>query len=830
MKRILTYTLCAGLFLISCIKEDIPYAIQDGCFALEAVMDVQTRTAIDSCFNVTWSDGDSIHVFHALAGTEEYVDDGCFVYDSGSRLFRGHLTQNLKEGRQYGWRVRYPFSENGTVNEFVQQGSSFSHLAGHDMPLEGFISSCDASEHPVVPMHQTMAALKLILKNNDMGALVPSSIVFEHEGAGRSTLTIVDKLPVAWDAPQTYYIPLHPFTAKAGTSASVKVYTSRSKCYEKVLKFEQDRVFSPGFISEAVCSLVPDRITEEELFNSSTWSRVLRELERFQNCAPTQKGQVLNVADNILSKMNSDGSWPDINYSSVNASNWSPISHAGNIRDLAKAYHLTKSEKYLQAALLALKYWDQRKPVSINWWFNEIDAPMVLAPAFLLLKDGMDDSDLKRANRALSKAHIYLTGQNKLWLSSIVLERGILNGDYDMVMEAYDSIISEIRLTTEEGIQPDYSFHQHGMIMQTGVYGLVFAQDMAKWYSIFEGTPLAIQGEKKAILTNYLTQGQDWLVWKGYYDPNVFGRQINPDKDLANAATLEKAHDYLGVPMDEPRGGRYYPYSDLGVYRTAAWYASVRMQSNHLIGFENTLSENMKGYFASDGALLIRRAGTEYLGIWPCWDWKHIPGATTYDDGKTLWGCSNPQPYNRTDKVFGQVCGDVMVVAMDYNRDGLTARKAWFFFNKGILCLGADITMSKGWPVVTTIEQNLLGSTPTSGDNWVKHRTCTYVNLGEGSFTMTTGRRYGKWSDLCPDYDSSTQEKDIFELVLSHGTNPSGASYAYGITPGGDTPAEALRIFSEDVRIISNTASRQTASIYGATYAIDWENCTVECH
>lgn len=825
MKRIPTAFILTCLVLLSCTGPDISPDPCDRSFAIAASFGSGTRTSVDDSFAVSWCPGDSVHVYHSPAGAGEYIDDGCFVYDEGDGKFKGTLAQRLDAGSRYDWRMQYPFA--GSHSDFVQRSSSHSHLAGPQMPLEGTLESCEASKCPVVPMHQTMSALKLTVRNNEMEALVPSKIVFECDGAKAVTLSIEEKMPVAWDSPGTYFIPVHPFTAVAGSSATVKVFTSRNQCFEKTLRFSEERVFNPGVITEAECFLKPGSIPEEELFNNATWNKVMNILEKFQECSQRDRGKVLSIADNILSRMNADGSWPDIDYSSIHPSNWSPITHAGNIRDLARAYHITGSASYLDACRLALNYWDKRKPFSTNWWYNEIDAPMIMAPAFLLLKKGLDDADLKRADRVLAKAYLGLTGQNKLWMSGIVLQRGLLNEDYGMVMDAYESIVSEIRLTTEEGIQPDYSFHQHGKIMQTGLYGLVFAQDMAKWYFIFSGTPLAIQGEKKAILFNYLTLGQDWLVWNGYYDPNVFGRQIQADKDRANTETLQKAHDYSGTTLSRPKGGRYYPYSDLGVYRTAGWYASVRMQSNHLVGIENTLSENMKGYFASDGALLIRRTGLEYLDIWPCWEWKHIPGATTYDDGKPLWGCSGSQPYNKTDKVFGQVCGDVMVVAMDYVRDGLTARKAWFFFEDGILCLGAGITMSKGFPVVTTVEQNIFGGKPTSGDNWVRHRTITYVNLGEGAFEMWTGKRNGKWSDLCPSYENSSVTKEVFELVLRHGVNPRGASYAYGITPGGKTSDEAQRIFSEDVKIVSNTAALQSATIRGTTYTIDWDSCNI---
>lgn len=821
------------------MNEDIAPTLPDGGVFHIAVSQPRTRTAVDDGFAVGWQDGDSIRVSHSPAGENAHVDDGLFVYHAATGLFSGHLAAPLATGAEYDWKVAYPYVGQGgdeLLLEHVQHGSGHDHLAGAGIPLEGELLSCDAATMPSVQMHQRMSALELRLTASNVEAFKPVRIELSPWAGSTCTLVVKDAEKLSWDHPGTYYMPVPPLNVAKGTSMLLRVYYSSRNWYDKELVFDRDRSFDAGEITPIDVALEPRTIGREELFSAENWDRVMKELERFYNCGPnSDRAAILKFADGLVSRMKPDGSWPDIDYGSYHQSNWSPVSHSGNMRDIARAYHLTHNEKYLNACRKALEYWDNRKPWSLNWWFNEIGAPMVFAPTFLLLKEGFDSTDLQRANRVLSKTQLGMTGQNKVWVAGIVLERGLLNEDYDMVMRAYEDIFSEIRLTTDEGIQPDYSFHQHGRIMQTGVYGLVFAQDMAKWYSIFKGTPLAIVGEKKEILTNYLLEGQDWMVWKGYYDLNGVGRQVMSGKELGNTATVMNAHSYMEIPLSNPIGGKYYPYSDFGAYRSSlGWCASIRMQSNHLQGFENTLSENMLGYFCSDGVLLVRCDGTEYLEIGPLWNWKRLPGTTTYDDGKPLWGCNNLPPYNRTDKVFGQVFGDgsgdkkkdVMVAAMDYNRDGLTARKAWFFFDKGVLCLGSGITMNKGYRVTTTVEQNLKNGVPQQYDNWVRHRGVTYVNLGEGQLEYSCGTRTGRWSDLCTDYEKTQVTKDVFELTLDHGVDPSDASYAYGLSPWGSYSV-ALGIFEKDVRVLSNSKDCQSASVYGITYTIDWNSCTI---
>lgn len=41
----------------------------------------------------------------------------------------------------------------------------------------------------------------------------------------------------------------------------------------------------------------------------------------------------------------------------------------------------------------ALAYWFQVKPISSNWWYNEIGIPKVLGAAFILFEDQMSEQE-----------------------------------------------------------------------------------------------------------------------------------------------------------------------------------------------------------------------------------------------------------------------------------------------------------------------------------------------------------------------------------------------------------------------------------------------------
>ena len=65
-----------------------------------------------------------------------------------------------------------------------------------------------------------------------------------------------------------------------------------------------------------------------------------------------------------------------------------------------------------------------------------------------------------------------MTGQNKVWLAGNVLIRALLQNDWQLAKEARKVIASEITLGQKEGINADWSFHQHGPQQQFGNYGL----------------------------------------------------------------------------------------------------------------------------------------------------------------------------------------------------------------------------------------------------------------------------------------------------------------------------------------------------------------------
>ncbi|MDO4949405.1 MAG: polysaccharide lyase family 8 super-sandwich domain-containing protein [Bacteroidales bacterium] len=583
------------------------------------------------------------------------------------------------------------------------------------------------------------------------------------------------------------------------------------------------------------------------VFSKETHKHVVSVIEQYLDFK-----NVASEGPMTLSAQNADGSWPDVEYNDHDDRNrgaWRSMLHLTRYRILCCAYHLTKKQEYLDGAQKALRYWYETMPYSPNWWYNEIGAPRSLGPATILIMKSLSQKDLQGAAKVLSAAKIQKTGQNKIWLSEGVMMRAYIEGDETLLRTARDSIVSEITICNGrgglhpdwdyynsfqhdcqyglcyEGIQPDWSYHLHGAQLQWGNYGLAYAQVMSWIVLLFDGTPFALLPEQRHIIENYLVKGVSQNIWKGMFDMNASGREIYRGSQRNKAQVILQALQRLGLQKDETTGPRYYPYSDFAIYRGNNWYASLRMQSSRTLGMENTNAENMRGRYAADGALLVRQDGDEYEDVAAAWNWHHVPGVTCPDDGKPIYGWDFPKSgrHNLTDKVFGDISGEYMGCAMELNREGLKARKAWFFYPDGIVCLGSGISFHAEKPntsmpeIVTGVEQCHIKGNVTNKKQLIEHRGISYVSL-DGDFQTAPYPHTGEWEAIHPGNFKGTSTIDLLDISISHGTSPHNAHYAYVIAP---------RHYGNEVRIISNTTAIQSVAIAGQTITIDWDKCSV---
>lgn len=515
---------------------------------------------------------------------------------------------------------------------------------------------------------------------------------------------------------------------------------------------------------------------------------------------------------NLVNTASEDGRWPDIDMHDQGRSAWAPMRHVVNLLDLAIALNDADGVFYhdpevLDTFLRCYDYYCTESPVCPNWWYNEIGVPRDMGPALILMKDQLDEKRLACGLKIMEQASFGRTGTNKVWLAVNVLMRALLNGDEALVKEAQKEIFSEIKIAhREEGIRPDYSFQQHGPMLQIGNYGRHFLENMSWCARLFKGTSLALNKEQLGILADFFFKGVMPSIYKGSLDQNALARQvvdgIQRTKALWIADYVEnlskvdsrRASDYAAAAEDirnctNPewlRGPYSYPYSDYGVFRADGWCASVRMNSERVIGFETTNRENLRGCYSADCAVLVQVDGNEFRDIAPVWDWHLIPGTTTCIDGTLPWG-NNPTRFtNASDNVSVESRDGKLFAAFEYVRDGVKARKSVICTPEMILSRGEDISCDRDGQVVTSVAQcHESGDIYVSEDGTrVWHRGVGYINLSDEKFNVATIQRSGAWADIHGTGSKEIIEGRLFTLTISHGNKPSGAGYLYLTIPG----------------------------------------------
>lgn len=285
--------LAATLSLTNCSKEmDAPQEVSKDGVPFELFADVaQTKTAITG-WATRWVQDDKINVFHAVAGSTSYVDDGQFSVDPDNLAagrFTGTLnSQSLPVSGKYDWYVIYPYSsyikspENTGSNPGrvtigkasnqaqVQTGNdATNHLSGSAFPLYGVATDVDFDASPSITLNNIVSVVEVKVTNKNDAPLVVNSVSFTApEGTtivGQyeisyaanpmtftdystntsrvANLTVNSGAAIAKDASASFYIGIKPFSATTGQVLKLSV-----NGYEKSVTLPKDVTFASGKI------------------------------------------------------------------------------------------------------------------------------------------------------------------------------------------------------------------------------------------------------------------------------------------------------------------------------------------------------------------------------------------------------------------------------------------------------------------------------------------------------------------------------------------------------------------------------------------------------
>jgi len=561
-------------------------------------------------------------------------------------------------------------------------------------------------------------------------------------------------------------------------------------------------------------------------------------------------------AEKNLSTLQADGSWRDVPYKDDAITNWMPSTHLSKLETIIQAY-IDKDSRYYNDDQVfnhiakAFEFWYASDPKSSNWWHNEIATPQALGEMLILMQYGKKTLGTELTQKLIERMKRgdpeKKTGANKTDIALHYFYRALLTADQTLLSFAVNELFYPIRFVhDEEGLQYDYSYLQHGPQLQISSYGAVFITGVLKLANYVRDTPYALSAEKLTMFSTYYRDSYLKAIRGSYIDFNVEGRGISRPNILnkkaekrrllvAKMIDLKNTDDWTNaiarIDSSESPSYKIIPYhhqfwnGDYVQHLRPTYSFNVRMVSKRTKRSETGNKENILGRYLSDGATNIQLRGPEYYNIMPVWEWDKIPGVTSRDYATDrpltkFWGEQGSTDFvgGVSDGVYG-----ASTYALDY--DSLQAKKAWFFFDQEIVCLGAGINSNAPENITTTVNQSWLNdavismdsktgrgktSTHTGADQyWLWHDGVGYYFPEGGNLSLSTHTQKGNWYHINNAHEKDELSGDVFKLWINHGSKPVNAQYAYIVLPGINQPDGMKKYDGSVLKIMLNTPQLQ---------------------
>ena len=560
----------------------------------------------------------------------------------------------------------------------------------------------------------------------------------------------------------------------------------------------------------------------------------------------------------LVKTIQPDGSWPDINYKDTSRTGFQHSRHLQHMLELSRAYKKPGTELYKDPAVKkvvssALDFWIAHDFICQNWWWNEMGTPNWMINTMLVLDDDLTEKQrvegARIANRANLEAFGARPGGDLIQIAGMLGKQGLFKRDDSIVERVVKVMASEIKTSTGRGLQPDMSFHHRtDNVISTLTYGTGYASSFSYWAVKIAGTKFTFPEEAIKLLIDYYLDGiSKSMAFGKYPDIGAKNRDLSRKGTLAAASpdiaeNLIKASNYrkaelenlVKIRNDEKKPAftwnRFFWHSEYFTHQRPGWFSSVRMHSDRQNNMEEPHNEEgLKNHHFADGSNFISVTGKEYLDIFPVWDWQKIPGATIVQKPE-LPHWRQLVKKGLTNFTGGVSDGVYGAAAFDFKspHDALSARKAWFFFDREYVSLGAGISSDALYPVATTLNQCLLnkdvvvmsnnkkgtldkGKHPLNNVTWVFHNGVAFLFSRPVSVHLSNETTSGNWRQINHQAWATEElvQKEVFTLWIDHGTKPQNASYEYIVVPATDAGAIDTYNKNSEIKILANSPSMQ---------------------
>jgi chondroitin AC lyase len=552
--------------------------------------------------------------------------------------------------------------------------------------------------------------------------------------------------------------------------------------------------------------------------------------------------------DSLLTRMDASGRWRGLDYADREPANWKIARHLYNLRTLCLAWADPASPQYedpvlLERILTALDHWLENRYTSGNWWHNQIGVPTYMRDIIVLMGHELGPERLRGALEVMGQLRVLRPGQgaNLIWSADLGFHYGALTGDLALMSRCSQLLIDEVRiLPGGEGIQPDWSFQQHGARLQMYQYGGAYFLTSVRvaWETM--GTRWEYPVEKLEILSDFALEGWQWMARGVNTVPGTVDRSVSRLGVLRSADLREVIPCLRGIDpsrrdrydaleaMQNGRGSlaglRAFPCSDFSAYHTPEYSFFLKTLSTRTLPTEAINNENLKGSLLGSGDGYFVRTGNEYYDMMPVWDWTRLPGITTFAGADSL--VRRPSPGS-----LG--CGDSGMMAMDYvlrdsaKADTLTARKLWVCHQGWVVCAVAGVR-APSMQAETVLDQSRLrgevrtdrgrvshhGITALRKVRWLEHDSLRWVFPEPVALRLKTGRVSGDWHSINWSESPATVTDSVFLPSVLHSAAP-GQGFCYGVCHAGVFPVAPI-----PWRMARNDARCQAVAFPDGTYFV----------
>ncbi len=443
---------------------------------------------------------------------------------------------------------------------------------------------------------------------------------------------------------------------------------------------------------------------------------------------------------------------------------------AGKLRAMALAYH-SKGGRYEKNQVVRqriidgikniLNFYNPSTSKPGNWYGWLISLPDNLGVTALLMGSDLPDDLRDRLIQSLSHVltdKLILTGSNAVAEGRNHIYLALLENDPNRLKRGAAYIFRTVRYGTQQGVREDYCYLYHGHIPYAGAYGASFAQTIAEFIFLFDGTPWAIENSHRDLVMNLLLDHSRWFLSNGKLDFLVRGRAYGQQSNGASVlkglllmsqvkgpGSREAAQSAVAILEDStrrnldlssagfadrlsglkgamPMGFRYWPSGEIAAFNQPAFHIGMRQYSSRVQDYEYLMradgGEGGEGWNLAFGFTHIMRA--DGRGSWydsssgrmlPEIDMERLPGTTTRIDAHPVNPLFEPDPDKLTMSTTGYSLnygtsnfaggaggkdGGIAGFVLEPKYGDFKVKKSVFFFPQGFWAMGSGIHSDKG--------------------------------------------------------------------------------------------------------------------------------------